>query len=1100
MPKHPFNLTQLPAQDLTIQVEKIRFPDTYPVQLQAKQAVKWPIYGFSDLLNNVVCQAVFEDRQGFLWIGSDNGLYRWDGTELQHWIGADLVKKCVGIYQTKAGLIAIGTVGNGLFIIDPLKMTMLRLTNKNGLFNSNIAKITEDRQGRIWTSTTPTDTGGLNIIDMQQQRCYYMRSTSFGLSPQTFFGDIICDKEGAMVTVASPGGILYINPQKTSYQLLNNIPGKSAVTDTMSLISLVADENNGYWAGSVFGPFAYWSPSKDSLQLFGQKQGISSGYSLTILKDSRGRIWRGFSNGNGYSSRGLLVIDPKKQTRDSLDLSEGLNSIFINSMIEDRYGQVWIASSKGVNMLPNAENNFKHIGELPLSCLLEDHQQKIWMGSLNQGLRWLDPSNNQQKTINTRNNQIQFIREVNGEIWVSTETGFDVIPADRSHIQYLASTPGNKSALSLLATALPNNEVLTGGYPNTGLDIISSDRKRVKRIRKEQGLTDSTVLEIKKTSHGSYITYSNNNGLGLIDPDLKSIRYLEGFPKLKAKNSDALLYVDLNDRIWLAGSSFGLYCISPAGDSLWQFNTKKTLPDETILSLIGNKTGVYVGTKTGLTRILPPYITGAKAWQFRSIDGKAGFSKQALSYASDMLSSTGEYWQGDIGVALFTKPEIILGLNDSGRTIITRVSMFNNDIGNLDSARYRDNKEVIFALPASNQFAREKNYLQFSFTRLGLTQKGNTKFSHFLSGVDSAWSLPSTQTDSRYYPDLSPGKYVFNVVSSTNGDWSPVESYAFTILPYWYKTWWAFLLFAALTGLLIWQGYIFIHNRQLTKENLRLETTVKKRTEALEQSLAHLRQTQQQLIQAEKMASLGELTAGIAHEIQNPLNFVNNFSEINKELLTELKEAIDKGNNDEIAAITNDLFDNEEKINQHGKRAESIVKGMLQHSQKNTGEKTATDINKLADEYLQLSYHGIRAKDKSFSARVQTQFDHSIDKVHIVAQDVGRVLLNLYNNAFYAVNEKTKQQLPGYEPTVSVSTKKLADKIEIRIRDNANGIPPHVIDKIFQPFFTTKPTGQGTGLGLSISYDIITKVHGGSIQAVSEPGSFTEFIIGLPTV
>lgn len=271
----------------------------------------------------------------------------------------------------------------------------------------------------------------------------------------------------------------------------------------------------------------------------------------------------------------------------------------------------------------------------------------------------------------------------------------------------------------------------------------------------------------------------------------------------------------------------------------------------------------------------------------------------------------------------------------------------------------------------------------------------------------------------------------------------------------------------------------------------------------VEKTLDDLKSTQAQLIQSEKMASLGELTAGIAHEIQNPLNFVNNFSEVNKELLEELKEEIDKGNLEDVKSLANDIIDNEQKINHHGKRADAIVKGMLQHSRSSNGLKEPTDINKLADEYLRLAYHGLRAKDNSFNATIKTDFDESIGNINIIPQDIGRVILNLITNAFYVVGEKKKTPQPpkggvAYEPIVTVSTKKTNDKVEIRVADNGNGIPQKVLDKIFQPFFTTKPTGQGTGLGLSLSYDIV-KAHGGELKVETNEGKGTEFIIQLPT-
>jgi signal transduction histidine kinase len=262
-------------------------------------------------------------------------------------------------------------------------------------------------------------------------------------------------------------------------------------------------------------------------------------------------------------------------------------------------------------------------------------------------------------------------------------------------------------------------------------------------------------------------------------------------------------------------------------------------------------------------------------------------------------------------------------------------------------------------------------------------------------------------------------------------------------------------------------------------------------------ALAELQQTQTQLIQSEKMASLGELMAGIAHEIQNPLNFINNFSEVAIEQLDDLTEATAKGRQQESTAIAGEMRGNLQKVVSHGKRADAIVKGMLQHSRTSAGQKEPTRINALANEYLKLSYHGLRAKDKSFNAKMKTDFDESIGKIDVIPSEIGRVLLNLFNNAFYAVNTKKKQLGNTYEPSVVVSTKNLNNRIQISVQDNGMGISKSVQDKIFQPFFTTKPAGQGTGLGLSLSYDIV-KAHGGDLKVESNEGEGTIFTILLP--
>ena len=347
------------------------------------------------------------------------------------------------------------------------------------------------------------------------------------------------------------------------------------------------------------------------------------------------------------------------------------------------------------------------------------------------------------------------------------------------------------------------------------------------------------------------------------------------------------------------------------------------------------------------------------------------------------------------------------------------------------------------------------------------------------------------------------GAYSFKVASKGFNDvWSDPSSFNFTILPPWWQTWWAYGIYLALLLLLGYRFHLYQKARTLKKAEEEARQKELKQAKEIKKAYADLKATQTQLIQAEKMASLGELTAGIAHEIQNPLNFVNNFSEVNRELIEELKEEQAKTTKERDLKLEKELLEdidqNLEKISHHGKRADSIVKGMLQHSRASSGEKDLTDINLLADEYLRLAYHGLRAKDKSFNATMETHFEEKIGKIAIIPQDMGRVILNLITNAFHAVQERKKLGEENYKPTVIVSTKKEKNSIEIEVNDNGNGIPKKIRQKIFEPFFTTKPSGRGTGLGLSMSYEIVTKGHNGELQVSSIEGEGTTFTIVLP--
>jgi len=367
---------------------------------------------------------------------------------------------------------------------------------------------------------------------------------------------------------------------------------------------------------------------------------------------------------------------------------------------------------------------------------------------------------------------------------------------------------------------------------------------------------------------------------------------------------------------------------------------------------------------------------------------------------------------------------------------------------------------------------------------------------YMMENYEKSWRQ-SGPAQIAYYENVPPGHYLLRVkAASSDGVWTE-KTLSIIVNPPWWQTWWAYCIY----GLFLMAGIYAIHRiqkqRVIQKERNRTRGRELKQAKEIEKAYYELRKTQSMLIQQEKMASLGELTAGIAHEIQNPLNFVNNFSQINAELVEEAEGLIKGGKAIEAIELLSNLRNNELKITDHGQRADAIVKSMLLHSRTGSGQRQLTDINALVKEYLKLSYQGQKAKDSTFHAILNQELDEKLGEVAIVPQDVGRVMLNLFNNAFYTESEKRKLNLPGYEPALWVSTNKKDGKVVITVRDNGLGIQENLRDKIFQPFFTTKPAGQGTGLGLSMSYDII-KAHGGDIRVESEEGIGAEFIVELP--
>jgi signal transduction histidine kinase len=552
-------------------------------------------------------------------------------------------------------------------------------------------------------------------------------------------------------------------------------------------------------------------------------------------------------------------------------------------------------------------------------------------------------------------------------------------------------------------------------------------------------------------------------------------------------------FEDAKKNLWLGTLSGGLCHLSYKTGKFSTLTDKNGLPGNTIYSILNDNHGhFWFGTDNGLSQFDPlsktftnyDYKDGLQGNNFATGEGGEDLSWGACCKASDGTL----YFGGNNGFNFFN-PSHLTSNRYLAPVVITRFKLFDS---------------LVKGANESNKIALnyDQNYFSFEFSSLSFYNPDKNLYAYKLEGVDKNWIY----SGSRHYvgyTNIDPGTYVFKVKGTNNdGVWNE-EGTSITIIinPPWWRTWWAYTIYGLLLAAAIFAFDRMQKQRIIRREIQKAQMRELEHAKEIENAYYELRATQAQLIQQEKMASLGELTAGIAHEIQNPLNFVNNFSEVNKELIEELKNERSKNKSERDEQLENELLndiaENELKINHHGRRADEIVKGMLQHSRTSTGKKEPTDINAIADEYFRLAYHGLRAKDQSFNATTKTDFDNTIGKINVVPQDIARVILNLINNAFYSVDEKKKNNPSGYEPIVSVTTKKEKDKIEIRVKDNGNGIPQEALDKIFQPFFTTKPTGKGTGLGLSLSYDIV-KAHGGMLRVETKENEGCEFTILLP--
>jgi signal transduction histidine kinase len=620
-----------------------------------------------------------------------------------------------------------------------------------------------------------------------------------------------------------------------------------------------------------------------------------------------------------------------------------------------------------------------------------------------------------------------------------------------------------------------------------------------------------------------------DNGLKVVDPGNNSLTSITTEDGLSS-NYVSCIYKSRNGEIWTGGDK-GISIINPGKNEITNLSKKEGLVPETMFDFVEVNNRMYAGSLDGLIVITRPDSVNKNEWGFYNYGKREGFPFNDYNQMSAAATRDGESWWGVTPMLTILTQEPFVR-TDSAKTHITGITIMDqspsfdapttkplktndtlwtadltksyiNKTVFEDSGYYADHKiqwdsiTPMFQNPIGLKLPHDQNSLRFSFTNMNVTGRDKILYRYVLEGADEHWSASSSDAFSRNYYNLKPGEYSFKVASKGfNGRWGKPDVLNFVILSPWWATWWAYSAYIITLGVLVF-GVVHFRSQQLKRENRILEERVNHRTAQLKKTIDELRTTQSQLIQSEKMASLGELTAGIAHEIQNPLNFVNNFSEVSNELIEEMEDEIQKGNLNEAKAIAIDVKQNMEKILQHGKRADSIVKGMLQHSRNGSGHKELTDLNALCDEYLRLAYHGYRAKDKSFNAQFKTDFDPALGKVRVIPQDMGRVMLNLINNAFYAVNEKGKQNFPGYEPTVIISTKKNGNTIEIKVSDNGPGVSDQIREKIFQPFFSTKPTGQGTGLGLSLSYDIV-KAHHGEIKIETRENVGTEFLIALP--
>ena len=1025
------------------------------------------------------------DKQGRLWLTTvQNSVYVLDfKNDIEYTITPSVTNFLgVEIICDHTGTLYFVSFGDGVYKMDAEMKNLQKLKIESKQFAFTLF---EDSRNNLWVTTD----NGLVILDKERSSLKKISSIA-DYNINGFVFDIKEDKTGNIWICQQLPPSSSSNtptPEVLQVSLENKKAAVLSAENGYNILGHQLQEDNlgNIWIAGANEIFILSTDKKSSKTIGINSDMVGNQKRTRTLKRKDGTLWF------GTVDKGVVIANDFTLKTEYFDASRGLINDQVWEIEENSRGELWLGTRGGINIIDPQKNTIKAL-------------------SLEQ-------------LHNGPNSNISSAKEISKDIYfINARSGFSIFDRQKNKLTQYLSNP-IAPFIAWRATAINEHTFLL--YTQEGLFLYDIESNTLKKAVSKN---DANLLKAQSSALMVYdkeiLWIPSKNGLAKVNLKTNIISYLREEQGLSANEGSAAL-VSKEGEVWVATLN-GIAILNLEANTLTNLKEENGLIPAEMYDLIERDDIMYAASVNGLIPIEKASVKTTNKG-FYNFNGGFGFKSNDYLQGSPKFFKNGQFWSGVSNPASQYKLLVIDNAPKPDTTLstvyITKMYIrdedpeFNDqnstDSLNINAISYAKEKNMTwdsikkpYNIPNGLVLPFDQNSLSFSYASGDVFNRDQLKYRFILEGEDEDWTNAKTQTKTKNYYNLKPGQYTFKVAArSFNKPWSTPDELTFSISPPWWQTWWAYLLYAIIVASIL-RIYILFRARKLTKENKYLEEKVKERTNELEASIEDLKSTQAQLIQSEKMASLGELTAGIAHEIQNPLNFVNNFAEVNSELIEEMKEELDNGNIEDVKSLANDINENEKKIMFHGKRADSIVKGMLQHSRNSNGKKEPTNINALADEYLRLAYHGLRAKDKSFNATMVTNFDESIGSVNVIPQDIGRVILNLITNAFYActersrsiVDEKKKSGIENYEPTVTVSTKKSNKSIEIKVTDNGNGIPKKVLDKIFQPFFTTKPTGQGTGLGLSMSYDIITKGHGGELKVNTQEGTGTTFSIIIP--
>lgn len=1103
------------------------------------------------LANNIVL-GITEDKKGNLWFATSAGASRYDGVSFTNFTtDQGLADNFVwDIIEDKNGNLWFGTNG-GVSRLDPSDSiktgtsSFKNFTTAQGLAHDAVLSIEEDIKGNIWFGTNGGGISRLNVSDSgpTDTPTFSNFTTEQGLSHHVVYS-IAEEKSGVLWFGTDGGGVSRFDGN--AFETFTTAQGLAQ----NEVWSIHVDKTGVIWFGTRGSGITRYDPadtlSSQQFSTFTTAQGLSNNDISSITEDKAGNLWI------GTYGEGLSRYDGPSFS--NFTTAHGLTHNLVWSINEDRNGNFWFTTrGGGVSRFDGSSfTNYTTAQGLANNlawCVTEDKSGNLWFGTA-EGVSRYDKSTQQRTGAESFTNFTTAQGLAHNLVWCITE--------DRTGNLWFGTRGGGVSRFDgksfstfTIDQGLANNEVLSiledksgNLWFGTSAGVSFFDGRSFSTLTTDHGLSHNQVWDITEDQAGN-IWFGTAEGLSVLDKD--QIKGLGANPDGNLnEGSVQTSEKKVNEREPISPPRIRSYRIADG------------LPDNFVTQVIQLPDGkMAVGTNFGIT-LFDTSLDFSKLTNIEIFNSYTGYPVKDVNVGQNcmFLDSKGKIWAGTGSekTALVRFDPSALHRNLDPPTLVIQsikvkdeaISWYNllskNQVQtHLDSATaslqefiaygkgmsQSQNDSILkrfgtiqfdgisrfYPIPQNLVLPYKHNQVSFEFAAIETTRPLLVNYQYLLEGYSENWS-PVTSRSNVSFGNITEGTYTFKLkAQGANGVWTEPIVYTFQVLPPWWRTSWAYFSYLALLGLLAFEVNRRQRKRLIQKERERAdeqrkEFELQKAAELkvafseLAEAHSNLKATQTQLIHAEKMASLGELTAGIAHEIQNPLNFVNNFSELNKELIDEIEEERAKNQKDRDESLVSELFDdikqNLEKISHHGRRAGAIVKGMLAHSRTSTGEKVPTDINALVEEFLGLSFHGLKAKDKNFNADFITDFDPSLPKAPIAPQDMGRVILNLINNAFQAcTNAEYLSQNPGVAPLVKVSTKNMGDKIEIAVSDNGPGIPEAIRSKIFQPFFTTKPTGQGTGLGLSLSFDIV-KVHGGELKVESKEGEGTCFSILLP--